>query len=261
MLVEFERQGCIGILSLNRPERLNALSLALVDELSSALTSFESAPDLWVGVLTAHGPVFSAGGDLKPAQGPQAGPRPTGAQVHPNRGGNLNAIITRARSKPLIAAVEGTAAAGGFELVLECDLVVASSSATFILPEVKRSLIAAAGGTTRLHQFLPRNIAMELLLTGRPLPAPEAYRWGLVNRLVDPGSARSSALTLAREICQGAPFAVRETRRAFLAACRGDEDEAWRIADEALAAVIRSADFAEGIQSFLEKREPTWTEK
>lgn len=251
MFVEFEDLRPIAVITLKRPKAWNAVNPQMADELAAALGRLETDPSLWVGVLAAEGPAFSVGADLK------AGGPGEGAGLPP-RAGTLHPILTRPREKPLVAAVEAVAAGGGFELVLECDLVVASTAARFLLPEVKWSLIAAAGAAIRLHQYLPRNVAMDLLLTGRPLEVEEAHRWGLVNRLVPAGSALSGAVELARQLCEGAPIAVRESRRVFLQACRGDEELLWEASDAGLAAATESQDFPEGIRSFLEKRAPRW---
>jgi enoyl-CoA hydratase len=251
LLVDFEDHRPIGLIVLNRPAAWNAINPAMADELAAAIARLESDPELWVGVLAARGPAFSVGADLKAAA---SGERSGG----PMRGGFLNPVVTRPRSKPLIAAVEAVAAGGGFELVLECDLVVASTSARFLLPEVKWSLIAAAGGAIRLHQHLPRNVAMDLLLTGRELGAEEAHRWGVVNRLVAPGEALATAMAYAAEVCEAAPVAVRESRRVLLAASAGDEEDLWLASDVGLAAATGATDFAEGMRSFLEKRPPRW---
>jgi enoyl-CoA hydratase/carnithine racemase len=252
VLVEVEVQGRVAVVTLSRPEARNAISPEMAAALAAALDRLEEDPDLWVGVLAAEGQAFSVGADLKAGDATEVtGPPP--------RAGTLNPIFTRPRRKPLVAAVDGVAAGGGFELVLDCDLVVASPAARFLLPEVRWSLVAAAGGAIRLHQYLPRNVAMDLLLTGRPLTCEEAFRWGLVNRLAEPGEARTVAVGFAEELCQAGPVAVRETRRVLLAASRPDEAAHWAALDEALAAATGAADFQEGIRSFLEKRPARWT--
>jgi enoyl-CoA hydratase/carnithine racemase len=251
MLVTFEVEGRVAVITLARPEARNAISWDMAVELAAAFERLESDPSLWVGVLAADGPAFSVGADLKaplPAEG--AGP--------PKRAGTLHPVFTQRRTKPVVAAVDGVAAGGGFELVLDCDLVVASPAARFLLPEVRWSLIAAAGGAIRLHQYLPRNVAMDLLLTGRELTCEEALRWGLVNRTAAPGEARSVGVTFAQELCRAGPIAVRETRRVLLAASRPGEQEHWDALDAALAAAVGAADFQEGISSFLEKRPARW---
>jgi len=250
--IEVQCEPPTMVIVLHRPEALNAITPEMAYELASALDRLESDPSLWVGVLAAEGPAFSVGADLKGAQS-------SDRSVKPPRAGTLNPVLSRQRQKPLIAAVDGVAAGGGFELVLDCDLVVASTSARFLFPEVKWSLVAAAGGAMRLHQFLPRNVAMDLLLTGRELTAAEAHRWGLVNRLVEPGGAREAAVAYAREVCRMGPVAVRETRRVFLEATRPNEDQLWEASDGALAAAVGADDFEEGIRSFFEKRPPRWT--
>ena len=167
MIVEFETRGRVAIITLNRPEARNAVSNELAVALEAAVDRLEDDDDLWLGVLAANGPVFSAGADLKAVASGNA-------NLGTERGG-FGGFVTRDRVKPMIAAVDGFAVAGGCELVLACDMVVASSQAAFGLPEVKRSLVAMAGGTTRLPKKLPPNIAMEVALTGDRLPAARAH--------------------------------------------------------------------------------------
>ncbi|HYD09804.1 MAG TPA: enoyl-CoA hydratase-related protein, partial [Acidimicrobiales bacterium] len=167
-------------------------------------------------------------------------------------------ITQRERSKPIIAAVDGPALAGGCEIVLSCDLVVASTQARFGIPEVKRSLVAAAGGLFRLPRALPKNVAMELALTGDPIDAQRAYDLGLVNRLVEPGTVIDGALALAEQISVNAPLAVRESRKVVLDGMLADDETAWKMSGAAMGAVASSEDFAEGPRAFIEKRAPVW---
>src|SRR5204862_7032217 len=157
--------------------------------------------------------------------------------------GAVAGIARRARSKPLIAAVDGPALAGGCEIALSCDLIVASKAAAFGLPEVKRSLVAAAGGLFRLPRNLPPKIAMEAVLTGDPIPAERAFQQGLVNELLEPGQALEAALALAARICANAPLAVRESRAVVLAAATSDDDTLWRLSGEAMGHVAQTEDF------------------
>ena len=169
------------------------------------------------------------------------------------------ASSTRERTKPIIAAVDGPALAGGTEIVLACDLVVASTEARFGIPEVKRSLVAAAGGLFRLPRKLPFNIAMELALTGDPISAERAHHFGLVNRLVEPGTALDAALELAEAISVNAPLAVRESRRLVLESITVTDDvEGVRQSGAALMGLAGTEDFAEGPMAFIEKRDPVW---
>jgi enoyl-CoA hydratase len=195
--------------------------------------------------------VFCAGADLKEINAGNAG----GLQT--KRGG-FAGIVTRERSKPIIAAVDGPALAGGTEVVLSCDLVVASTTATFGIPEVKRSLVAAAGGLFRLGRKIPLNIAMELTLTGDPIDATRAHHFGLVNRLVEPGDALDAAIALAEQICANAPIAVRESRKIVLEATNAPDEVGWRMSVEGMAKAMQSEDFTEGLTAFIEKRPPAW---
>jgi enoyl-CoA hydratase len=170
-------------------------------------------------------------------------------------------LINRKRSKPLIAAVEGMALGGGLELVLCCDLVVASSTAVFGLPEVKRGLMPDFGGAFRISRLLPINVARELLITGNNLTAERAERLGFVNTVVEPGKALSSALVLAEEICENAPLAVREALGIFNTEVNGDESESWKRSNDAHARLLQTEDVKEGIGAFFEKRAPRWTAK
>ncbi|HJP24398.1 MAG TPA: enoyl-CoA hydratase-related protein, partial [Acidimicrobiales bacterium] len=172
--------------------------------------------------------------------------------------GGFAGIVRRERTKPIIAAVEGPALAGGFEIVLACDLVVAGSNARFGIPEVKRSLIANAGGLIRLPRAIPRNLAMEMALTGDPISAETAHHHGVVNRLVEAGGALDSAIALASEISANAPLAVRASRQVIIEGALLDDDEAFALSAEAARDVLRSEDFQEGPRAFIEKRAPNW---
>ncbi|HEX2851259.1 MAG TPA: crotonase/enoyl-CoA hydratase family protein [Acidimicrobiales bacterium] len=251
-MVEYEVRGHVAVLTINRPEARNAVNGDVASGMEAAIDRLEADDDVWVGVVTGAGPVFSAGADLKAIATGQA------AALNTQKGG-FAGIARRERTKPLIAAVDGAALAGGCEIALACDLIVASGNARFGLPEVKRSLVAAAGGLFRLPRALPSRIAMELALTGDPIDAERAYALGLVNRLVEPGQAVDEAVALAEAICVNAPLAVRESRKIVLAATGGDrEDDLWRVTNEAFAKVASSEDFTEGPKAFIEKRAPQW---
>src|SRR5215208_6321776 len=208
-MVEYRQEGRVAVLTINRPEARNAVNGDVARGMEEAIDRLEEDDGTWIGIVAGEGPVFSAGADLKAIASGQA------ADLQTKRGG-FGGITARERTKPLIAAVDGPALAGGCEIVLSCDLVVASTNAKFGIPEVKRSLVAAAGGLFRLPRSLPRNIAMELALTGEPIPASVAHQHGLVNRLVPNGTAVEAAIELAEKICENAPIAVRESRKVVL---------------------------------------------
>jgi enoyl-CoA hydratase len=251
MTVNFEVRDRIAIITLNRPEARNAVSQQLAEDLEVAIDRLEADDALWIGILCGNGPAFCAGADLKAIASGEA-------RLTTKRGG-FAGLVRRVRTKPLIAAVEGPAVAGGTEIVLSCDLVVASTTARFGLPEVKRSLVANAGGLFRLPRALPTNVAMEMALTGDDLDAEAAHRHGLVNRLVQPGHALATAVELAEAVNANAPLAVRASRRVVLAARLLEDDEAFEVAANATREVFRTEDFREGPRAFVEKRSPIWT--
>ena len=250
--VRFERDGHTAVITIDRPEARNAVSPEVALGIEAALDAIEGDDGLRVAILTGTPPVFCAGADLKAIGDGR------GSELSTGRGG-FAGVTRRARTKPLIAAVEGAALAGGTEIVLSSDLVVAGASARFGIPEVKRGLIAAAGGLFRLGAKLPVNVAIECALTGEPLAAGDAHRHGLVNRLVDDGAALAGAQELAAEIGANAPLAVRESLAILTAGTAAGEDEGWRLTAAANERVMASADVQEGIQAFVEKRPPAWT--
>ena len=251
MSVAYEQRGAFAVVTINRPEARNAVNGAVAQGIEEAIDKIEADDSVWVGILTGVPPVFCAGADLKEINAGNAGSLATA------RGG-FAGITQRARTKPIIAAVDGPALAGGTEIVLSCDLVVASSTATFGIPEVKRSLVAAGGGLFRLGRKIPLNVAMELTLTGDPIDAARAHHFGLVNRLVEPGQALEAAIALAEQICANAPVAVRESRRVVLEATNAPDDVGWKMSMEGMAAAMSSDDFSEGLTAFIEKRPPVW---
>jgi enoyl-CoA hydratase len=252
MSVEFERRGNCGVITINRPEARNAVNAEVAAGIEEGIDRIEGDDELWVGILTGVAPVFCAGADLKAVQGGR------GDSVFTARGG-FGGFVARERSKPIIAAVDGPALAGGAELVLAADLVVASRRAAFGIPEVKRCLIAGAGGLFRLARKIPENLAMECALTGDPISAERAAACGLVNELVEDGQAVEAALALAARIATNSPLAVRESRRVILATNRLSDEESFEVSAAALAVVTRSVDFREGLAAFIEKRPPVWT--
>jgi enoyl-CoA hydratase len=244
-----ERRDRVLLITLNRPEARNAVNLALAEGVAAALDTLDDDGDLSAGVLTGAGKGFSAGMDLKAFV---AGERPWVG----DRG--FAGIVQRASRKPLIAAVEGFAVAGGLEIALSCDLIVASRGARLGIPEVKRSLVAAAGALRRLPQRLPYNVAMELALTGDPLTAERAYELGLVNRVAEPGEALAGALELAAAIAKNGPLALDATKATLQQQFDWGEAEFWQRQGELAGPVMASEDAREGAIAFSEKREPVW---
>jgi len=242
-----ERRDDVLLLTLNRPARRNALDRALTDALSAALDLLDDDPSLHVGVLAATGPVFCAGTDLNEPASPAT-----------ERGGEYG-LIRRRRTTPLIAAVEGPALGGGFEVLLACDLVVASTDATLGLPEVARGLVATCGGLFRSADRLPPAIAAQLMLTGLPITADRAHQVGLVNVLTAPGEALPAALTLAAQVTANSPDAVSASLRALHDSRGAAEASGWAATDLAIARIDASPDKAEGIAAFFDKRPPRWT--
>ena len=249
--VDYEPQGHTALITIRRPEARNAVNGDVANGVEAAIDQLEAAEDVWVGVLTGEGPVFSAGADLKAISSGQAGALQT-------QKGGFAGIAQRERTKPIIAAVDGPALAGGCEIALSCDLIVASRAARFGIPEVKRSLAAAAGGLFRLPQKLPLNIAMELALTGDPIDAERAHHFGLVNVLCDEGKAVETAMELAERINVNAPLAVRASREVVMASQWAEESELWKMSGGAMMKLASTEDFAEGPMAFIEKRAPVW---
>jgi enoyl-CoA hydratase len=251
MSVDYEKRGPFAIVKINRPEARNAVNGAVANGIEDAIDQIEADDSVWVGIITGEPPVFCAGADLKEINSGNAGALATAK-------GGFAGIVQRERTKPMIAAVDGPALAGGTEIVLSCDLVVASTTATFGIPEVKRSLVAGAGGLFRLGRKIPLNIAMELTLTGDPIDATRAHHFGLVNRLVEPGQALEAAISLAEQICANAPIAVRESRKIVLEATGAPDEIGWKMSMEGMAVAMSSEDFSEGLTAFIEKRPPAW---
>jgi enoyl-CoA hydratase/carnithine racemase len=245
MPVESARRGRVLVVTLQRVEKRNAIDEDMALGIDGALNELEDDDDLWVGIVTGGTSVFSAGTDLRVGSGPGT-----------ERGGPYG-IIRRRRSKPLIAAVEGVALGGGMEIVLACDLVVASTTASFGLPEVRRGLLALYGGVFRSARALPLNVAKEIVLTGDPIDARRAERCGLVNAVTEPGGALDGALELADRICANAPVAVRQSLE-LLEKCAATDDQAWSWSNGAMAVVMASQDAGEGRAAFLEHRPPEW---
>lgn len=250
-MIQFEVAGRVAVIRLDRPEARNAINAELARAIEDAIDRLEQDDDLWVGILSHTGPVFCAGADLKEVASGR------GAALATERG-SFAGIVMRERTKPLIAAVNGPAVAGGAEIVLACDLCVASTAARFGLPEVKRSLVASAGALFRLPRALPRAIAMELALTGDTIDATTAHHHGLINATCEPGLHEEASLALADRIVANAPVAVRETRRLLVDSHDQTDVEAMSAAADAQQRLAATEDFAEGPRSFIEKRDPIW---
>lgn len=250
----------ICLITLDRPEALNAVNAALSTAVGQALERAASDPQVQVVVVTGEGRAFCAGADLKEL----AAGRSVAAEGHPEWG--FAGLVRHWIDKPLIAAVNGYAMGGGTELALACDLVVASSEASFGLPEVKRGLLAAAGGVVRLQRQLPLKRALELALTGDAIDAATAARWGLVNRVVEPDAVLGTAWELARTIAANAPLSVRHTKRMMHRGTAGGSDwnpdwtgeDPWEANETATRQVFSSSDALEGPRAFAEKRTPRW---
>lgn len=247
--VHVEQADGVQIVTINRPEVRNAINTATAQAIADAMAELDERNDLVAGVVTGAGGTFCAGMDLKAFL---AGERPS----IPGRG--FAGLAERPPAKPLVAAVEGHAIAGGFEIVLACDLVVAADNAVFGLPEVKRGLLAGGGGLLRLPHRLPYQIAMEWILTGDLHPATEAHSFGLVNRLTAPGAARDAAVDLARTIAANGPLAVRASKQIVLASRDWSSDEAFARQQEIYEPVRSSEDAREGALAFKERRAPIW---
>ncbi len=248
--VRTERRDSTLIITIDRPEARNAVNRAVSEQMAVALDELDADPDLVVAVITGAGANFCSGMDLKAFA---AGERPE------IEGRGFAAITEAPPVKPTIAAVEGFALAGGCELALACDLIVAARGAVFGLPEATRGLVAGAGGLIRLPMRIPPQIAMEVALTGRRLPAEEAERWGLVNRLTDAGEALSGAVALAAEITANGPLAVRMTKRIMIESATWPPDELWDRQRPLVDEVLASNDANEGAVAFAERRPPRWT--
>jgi enoyl-CoA hydratase len=256
-IVTYEVRGRVALITLNRPEARNAVNGDVANGLEAAIDRLEGDDEIWVGILGANTegqerPVFSAGADLKAIGAGQAGSLGTA------RGG-FAGFVYRERRKPVIVAVDGLATAGGCEIVLASDLVVATTRSAFGLAEVKRNLIAGAGGLFRLPRAIGQAAAMEAILTGEPIPAQRAYDLGLVSRLVEPGEAVDEAFRLADKIIANAPLAVWASRKVVLASAYADDETLKQMTNDEFAVVISSQDTNEGLTAFIEKRAPNWT--
>jgi len=244
-----ERRGRILLITINRPDQRNAVNAAVAQGIAAALDELDADAALSVGVLTGADKGFCAGMDLKAFV---AGERPH------VEGRGFAGITQRSAEKPLIAAIEGFAVAGGLEVALACDLIVAARGARLGVPEVKRSLVAAGGALLRLPRALPRNVANELALTGDPIEAERAHELGLVNRLAEPGQALGAALELAETIAANGPLALAATKRILVEAVDWPDSEFFARQGPIYEPVFNSEDAREGATAFAERRDPVW---
>jgi enoyl-CoA hydratase len=244
-----ERRDGVLLITLNRPGQRNAINVEVAEGVSAALDELDGTPELRVGVLTGAGKGFCAGMDLKAfveGKRPWVGDR------------GFAGIVQRPPEKPLIAAIEGFAVAGGLEVALSCDLIVAARGAKLGIPEVKRGLVAAAGALLKLPRRIPYHLAMELALTGEPIDAERAAQLGLVNRVVEPGQAVEAALGLAAELVVNAPLALTVSKRILVEQAGWSPEEMWERQGELARIALESDDAREGATAFAEKRAPVW---
>lgn len=245
----YEKREHVLVLTLNRPEAKNSFNAELSNALSDALDRYEDDAELRVCVLTGAGGSFSAGMDLKALL--------KGEKSFTKKRGGFG-IMTTPPSKPIIAAIEGYAVAGGLELALCCDLIVATTASKLGLPEVKRGLVAVGGGLFRLPKRIPYHVVMELALTGETLPAERFQQLGLVNKVVPEGQALSAALELAQRIAQNGPLAIAATKQILARASEWKEEDAWREQRALANRALTSKDAIEGSRAFAEKRPPVF---
>lgn len=249
MSVRTESHDAVLVITIDRPQARNAIDLAVAEGIAAALDALDGGDEHAVGVLTGAGGYFSAGMDLKAFAGgerSEAGDR------------GFAGIVERPPAKPLIAAIEGFAVAGGFEVALACDLIVAARGARLGIPEVKRGLVASGGALLRLPDRIPYHLTMELALTGDPIDAERAYELGLVNRLAEPGGALAAALELAGAIVENGPLAVAATKRVLVGRDGWTQGEMWKQQAQITERVFSSEDAREGAVAFAEKRPPVW---
>jgi enoyl-CoA hydratase len=250
-VVLYHAKNGVATVTLNRPDQRNAINPEVCDAIRAAFDQVEADPDVRVAILAGAGKLFCAGMDLKAFAG-GAGDTILFGQY------GFGGFVKRPRTKPVIAAVEGAALAGGFEMMLACDLVVAGTSTQFALPEVRIGLIPGAGGAVRLPVSIPRVRANEILLTGRPFNAQDAAAWGVINKVTPDGEALKTAQDLAADIASNAPLAVRHTLAIATRAHAANDAAHWPENDRIIAEIGQSADAAEGARAFIEKRAPIW---
>jgi enoyl-CoA hydratase len=248
-MVGVEAGGGVLVVTIDRPEARNAVNRAVAEGIATAMDRLDGDVELRAGILTGAGGTFSAGMDLKAF---------AAGEIPRVEGRGFAGIVQRPPRKPLIAAVEGWALAGGFEVALACDVIVAARDARFGIPEVKRGLVAAGGALIRLPRRIPYHLAMELALTGDPVGAERAHAIGIVSRLTEPGGALAGARELAAAIAANGPLAVDATKRILSAAADWTAAEAWDRQAQISDPVFASEDAREGAVAFAEKREPVW---
>lgn len=254
-LVRYVEHGAVAIITLNRPAERHAFDAAMSAALEAAIDRLDATDGVWAAVLAATPtpgrPVFCAGADLKAINAGET------RGIHTKRGG-FAGIVFRERDKPIVAAVDGIATAGGCEIALACDIVVATTRSSFAMAEVERNLVANAGGLFRLPRVVGPSVAMEMMLTGEPLAAARAYELGMVSRLVEPDELLPAALDIATRIAANGPLSVQASRRIMAMAFTEDDATLKRLGYEASNQMFATADTAEGVRAFVEKREPRW---
>jgi enoyl-CoA hydratase len=254
MPVEYVKKGNVAVITMNRPEARNAINGEMAATMEAAIDQMENDPEVWVGILTAVGKAFCAGADLKEISASNGGALST-------KKGGFAGIAKRERTKPLIAAITGSALAGGTEIALSCDMIIAADDTNFGLPEVKRSLVAGAGGLFRLPRQVGKAVALEAILTGDPLSSQRAYELGMVNKVVPEAQVMDEAMKLAARITANAPLAVKASRAVALNATVKTDDELWKDSGVAFASLVNTEDYKEGPRAFIEKRAPVWKGK
>lgn len=258
--VIYEKKGHIAYVTINRPEVMNALHADANMELSEVFTDFKEDDNAWIAILTGAGArAFSAGNDLKATAAATARGESFAARPATDRPVYFGGVVGLQCNKPIIAAVNGVAAGGGFEIALACDLIIAAEHARFALPEPRVGLVAGAGGMHRLPQQLPLKLAMGLLLTGKWLSAQDAARFGLVNEVVPVEQLMATAERWAGEMLECSPLSVRLTKESMLAGLALPVEEAMAADRERMRVLLSSEDFREGPRAFAEKRKPNWT--
>ncbi len=239
-------QDHILIITMTRHAKRNAIDGEMTQALDAALNRLEDEPDLWAAIITGGTDMFCAGSDMA-----------AGSGTATKRGG-IYGVVGRTRTKPLIAAIEGIAFGGGFEVAMACDMIVAASNAHFGLPEVKRGLVATSGAIFRASRVLPLNVAKQLMFTGAELSPADGHRLGLINELCEPGSALETALTLTAQITANSPISVQQSLQAIDALTSKNDEQGWELTEKARKIVKSSDDSKEGVAAFFEKRPPVW---